>query len=78
MKKQEKIIASVVGFLLGMMALLLLSYSRVIGEANKAKELKTQEAVNLVEKARDVCSEEYPVVRMSIFRGKIVIECRTE
>jgi len=78
MTKKEIITGIIIGFMLGTMALLILSFTSYIDKAIKLKNLELNSKKELINKAKKICSEYYPTVITTIENGIIITECRTE
>lgn len=78
MTKNEFRTAMVVGWMLGMMALVIFSFYRFEKQVTYNKNLKQQETKELVESVKHVCHPNYPVIAFAIYEGKLVVECKTK
>ena len=66
------------GFTLGMMAVLIWSFTVFINQSMAQMELEKQIKHDLIQDVKDTCGDIYPEVHASIIGDRMVIECRTE
>jgi len=78
MSNNQKTMGIVIGFMLGSMALLILSFYKQTKQLELLEKIEAENKIKLIQSIEDTCSPTYPVVYSEINGDSIVIECRTE
>ena len=76
MNKTDQISAAAIGFMLGAFALLVFSFYLFEVKLERIMLLDRTAKEHLIHKVKDTCNPIYPVVRATIYKGRITIECR--
>jgi uncharacterized membrane protein len=78
MTKTEIIFGILVGFMLGMFALLILSLATLVNREIALKRALFEIEKETINQAKGICNEAYPVVITKIENGVIKTECRVD